>query len=46
VPTVSRSTTSKPEASITAAAAVDVAASPPACPRDAIERMNTPSSEA
>ena len=46
VPTVSRSTMSKPAASNTAAADVDVAASPPACPRDAIERMKTPSSAA
>ena len=44
VPTVSSSTMSNPAASSTAAAAVEVAASPPAWPRDAIERMNTPSS--
>ena len=36
---------SNPAASSTVAAAVDVAASPPAWPRDAIERMNTPSSD-
>ena len=30
----------------TAAAAVEVEANPPACPREAIERMNTPSSAA
>ena len=46
VPTVSSRTRSNPAASSTAAAAVEVDASPPACPRDAIERMNTPSSEA
>ena len=46
VPTVSSSTTSKPAASSTVAATVDVAARPPAWPRDAIERMNTPSSSA
>ena len=46
VPTVSSRTMSKPAASSTAAAAVDVAASPPACPREAIERMKTPSSAA
>ena len=46
VPTVSMSTRSKPHASSTAAAAVDVAASPPACPRDAIERMKTSPSSA
>ena len=46
VPTVSSRTMSNPDASRTAAAAVDVAASPPACPRAAIERMKTPSSEA
>jgi hypothetical protein len=41
VPTVSMRMSSKPAASMTAAAAVEVDASPPACPRDAIERMNT-----
>ena len=46
VPTVSMRMRSKPEASITAAAAVDVEASPPAWPRDAIERMNTSPSPA
>ncbi len=46
VPTVSSRTMSNPAASSTVAAAVEVAASPPAWPRDAIERMNTPSSEA
>ena len=37
---------SKPAASSTAAATVEVAARPPAWPRDAIDRMNTPSSPA
>ena len=46
VPTVSSSTMSNPAKSKTVAAAVEVAASPPACPREAIERMNTPSSDA
>ena len=46
VPTVSRKTRSKPAASNTAAAVALVAASPPACPREAIDRMKTPSSAA
>ena len=46
VPTVSSRTMSKPAASSTVAATVEVAARPPAWPRDAIERMNTPSSPA
>ena len=46
VPTVSMRTRSKPAASSTAAAAVVVEASPPACPREAIERMNTSRSPA
>ena len=46
VPTVSRSTRSNPAASSTVAALVLVAARPPACPRDAMLRMKTPSSVA
>ncbi len=46
VPTVSMRIRSKPAASSTAAAAVEVDARPPACPRDAIERMKTSSSAA
>ncbi|MCZ7554671.1 MAG: hypothetical protein M5U05_19180 [Anaerolineales bacterium] len=41
VPTVSRRTRSNPQASRTAAAAVEVGAGPPACPRAAIDRMKT-----
>ena len=44
VPTVSSRIRSKPAASRTAAAAADVEASPPAWPREAIERMKTSSS--
>ena len=46
VPTVSIRIRSKPAASSTAAADVEVDASPPAWPRDAIDRMNTASSSA
>jgi hypothetical protein len=46
VPTVSRRTMSKPQASRTAAAAAEVEARPPAWPRAAIERMKTSRSEA
>ena len=46
VPTVSIRTTSKPTASKTAAAAVVAEESPPEWPREAMERMKTPSSPA
>ena len=44
VPTVSSRIRSKPAASSTVAAATDDAARPPACPREAMLRMKTPSS--
>ena len=43
-PTVSRTITSKPAASIRSATRAAEADRPPRCPRDASERMNTPAS--